>query len=201
MMSLKHALIVTAALASSGFLSACATEDYVNQQVATVNSKVDALSGRVDQNASQIQALNGSVQEANKNAQDAAARVAEHKASGGIASHVISTDDSTKFDTGKWELTSDDQTALTALAQKLISDNSDVYLEIQGHADSRGGPAYNDALGMKRAVATRDFLNTQGIPMHRMSVSSLGEEKPAAPNDTAEGQAQNRRATIVVTGP
>jgi len=54
---------------------------------------------------------------------------------------------------------------------------------------------------MKRAVATRDFVAQQGIPLHRMSVVSYGEIKPAASNDTAEGQAANRRATIVVVAP
>ena len=93
------------------------------------------------------------------------------------------------------------QTSLSAFAQKLLSDNQDVYLEIEGHADSRGDPASNNAHGMKRAVATRDFVAQQGIPLHRMSVVSYGEIKPAASNDTAEGQAANRRASIVVVAP
>jgi len=201
MMSLKHALVATAALASAGLLSACATEDYVNQQVAAVNSKVDALGGRVDQNASQIQALNGSVQEANKNAQDAAARIAEHASTQTIANHVIGTDDTTKFETGSWRLTDDAKASLTAFAQKALADNQDVYFALEGHADSRGGTAYNHNLGLRRADAVRQFLYGQGIELHRMSAISMGETKPAAANDTAQGQAANRRVVIVTTGP
>jgi outer membrane protein OmpA-like peptidoglycan-associated protein len=206
MMSLRHVLAATAVLASTGLLvGACATEDYVNQQVGALKSElsgqVAALNGRVDQNAGQIQALNGGVQDARRAAQDASAQVAEHKSAQGIAPRVISTDDSTTFETAKWDLSSEDQTSLSAFAQKLLSANQDVYLEIEGHADSRGNTAANNALGMKRAVATRDFLAQQGIPLHRMSVVSYGEIKPTASNDTAEGQAANRRATIVVVAP
>jgi outer membrane protein OmpA-like peptidoglycan-associated protein len=199
MLSLKHILATTAALASTGLLvGACATEDYVNQQVGAVKSQLAALSGTVDQHSGQIQALNGGVQDAKRAAQDVSAQVSEHKTTQGIAPQIISTDSSTTFETGKWDLSSEDQTALTGFAQKLISDNQDVYLEIQGHADSRGDTAANNALGMKRAVSTRDFLAEQGIPLHRMSVISYGEIKPTASNDTTEGQATNRRATIVI---
>jgi peptidoglycan-associated lipoprotein len=202
MSGVKHGLLIAAAVTASGLLvSACATEDYVNQQVGAVKAQVDAVNAKTDQNTGQIQALNGAVQDANNKAQEAAARVEEHKTSQGMASHVISTDDSTKFETGKWNLSSEDQASLTGLAQKLVSDNQDVYLEIQGHADDRGGKAYNQALGMKRAEATRAFLNAQGIPLHRMSAISYGELKPKASNDTSQGRAENRRAVIVMMGP
>ena len=202
MSRLRQGLLVTATLAASGLLvSACATEDYVDDQVGAVKGQVDVISAKVDSNAGQIQALNGAVQDANKNAQEASARVEEHKTVQGIAAHVISTDDSTTFEPGRWALSSEDQATLTALAQKLVADNQDVYLEIQGHADDRGRSGYNYALGMKRAEATRDFLNAQGVALHRMSVISLGEAKPKATNDTVQGRAENRRAVIVTTAP
>lgn len=195
MSRVKHGLLVTAALAASGLLvSACATEDYVNQQVAAVNAKVD-------QNAGQIQALNGAVQDASRNAQEASARIEEHRSSQRVATHLIGTDDSTKFATGSWKLTDEDRAALTAFAQKLLADNGDVYLALEGHADSRGATAYNQALGMRRAEATRQFLYSQGVELHRMSVISMGETKPAAPNDTTQGRSENRRVVIVTTGP
>ena len=34
---------------------------------------------------------------------------------------------------------------------KLKGDNKNVYLEIQGHTDAAGSPAYNDRLGEERA--------------------------------------------------
>ena len=195
----KRNLLITAALAASGLLvSACATEDYVNQQVGAVKTQVDALNQKVDGNSSQIQALNGQVQDASKNAQDVVARIQAHETAQGFAHQVLSTDNSTNFETAKWSLSPEDQTALTAFAQKLTSDNQDVYVEIQGHGNSRGSTQYNQALGLKRAEATRHFLAEQGVPLHRMSVISYGELKPLSSNETTQGQSDNRRVTLVV---
>jgi outer membrane protein OmpA-like peptidoglycan-associated protein len=199
MTHLRHVLAVTAALAASSLLvSACATEDYVNQQVGAVKAQVDTVNAKADQNAGSIQALNGAVQDANNKAQQASARIEEHASAQGFAHQVISTDDSTNFATARWALSSEDQSSLSAFAQKLISENQDVYVEIAGHGDARGSKAYNLALGMKRAEATRQYLANQGVPLHRMSVISYGEAMPAATNDTAAGQAENRRVVIQV---
>jgi outer membrane protein OmpA-like peptidoglycan-associated protein len=85
-----------------------------------------------------------------------------------------------------------------AFADKLKTDNQNVYVEIQGHGDSRGSAKYNEALGEKRAESVRRFLNDQGIPLYHLSAISYGEEKPKADNSTAEGQQANRRAVLVV---
>ncbi len=199
MNSRKHALLITAVLVAGGLgLSACATEDYVNQQVGAVKTQVDALNAKVDGNSSQIQALNGQVQDSTKNAQDVVARIQAHETGQGFAHQVLSTDNSTNFETAKWSLSSEDQTALTAFAQKLVSDNQDVYVEIHGHGDLRGSTQYNQALGLKRAEATRHYLAEQGVPLHRMSVISYGEASPISTNETAQGQSENRRVTLVV---
>jgi outer membrane protein OmpA-like peptidoglycan-associated protein len=199
MSGVRHGLLATAALAASGLLlGACATEDYVNQQVAAAKSQVDTVSAKVDQNAGQIQTLNGAVQDANRNAQEAAARVGSHHAAQGFAHQVISSDSSTNFATARWDLTGEDKAALTDFVRKMASDNQDVFLEIEGHGDSRGSLRYNQALGLKRAEATRNFLASQGAPLHRMSVISFGESKPLGSNETSEGQMQNRRVTINV---
>jgi outer membrane protein OmpA-like peptidoglycan-associated protein len=201
MSRVRHGLLVTAALAASGLLlGACATEDYVNEQVGAVKSQVDTLNAKVDQSAGQIQALNGAVQDANRSAQEASARVESHHAAQGFAHQVISSDSSTNFATARWDLTAEDQASLTDFARKMASANQDVFLEIEGHGDSRGSSRYNQALGLRRAETTRSFLASQGVPLHRMSVISYGEAKPIGSNQTAEGQGQNRRVTINVVG-
>ena len=37
------------------------------------------------------------------------------------------------------------------------------------------------------------------VPQERMIAAAYGEHRPAAPNDTAEGRARNRRIEIVVS--
>jgi outer membrane protein OmpA-like peptidoglycan-associated protein len=183
-----------AALAAGGLLvSACATEDYVNQQVGAVKTQVDVLNAKVDGHTSQIDALNGQVQDASRSAHEAAAT---HVQAQGFGHHVISSDSSVNFETAKWNLSTEDQTSLTELARKLSSDNQDVFVEIEGHGDSRGSEASNQALGLRRAEVTRHFLAAQGVPLHRMSVISYGERQPLGANETTEGQAMNRRVTI-----
>ena len=198
MKGIKRGLMIAAAAAASClFVSACATEDYVNEQVGAVKSQVDALNSKVEGNANQIQALNGSMQDANRHTEEV---IAQHVGAQGFTHRVISSDSSVNFETAKWDLTGEDQTSLTDFARKLSSANQDVFLEIEGHGDSRGSSSYNQILGLKRAEATRHYLAAQGVPLHRMSVISYGETKPMGANETPEGQAMNRRVTINVVG-
>lgn len=74
----------------------------------------------------------------------------------------------------------------------------DLRVSCQGHTDSIGSDAYNEALGQRRADAARDYLIRQGIESGRVSAVSFGERMPVADNATAEGRAQNRRVEIVV---
>ena len=199
MSGFEPGLPATAALAACALLvGACASEGYVNDRVGAVKSQVDALNARNDESAAQIQALSGALQDADRGAQEASARVGARRAQHGFARQVLGADASTSFAAASWALTPADRTSLAAFAQKLEADDQDVYVEIQGHGDARGSAAYNQALGLKRAEATRRFLAGQGVPLHRMSVISFGEDEPIASNDTAQGQVLNRRATLVV---
>jgi peptidoglycan-associated lipoprotein len=137
------------------------------------------------------------VQDATRSAQEAAAT---HVRDQGINHHVISSTSSVNFDTAKWDLSQEDQTELTDFARKLFADNQDVFVEIEGHGDSRGSEAANQELGLKRAEATRHFLASQGVPLHRMSVISYGETQPIGANETTAGQTMNRRVVINVVG-
>jgi outer membrane protein OmpA-like peptidoglycan-associated protein len=71
-------------------------------------------------------------------------------------------------------------------------------LLVTGHTDLVGTPEYNQALGLERARATQNFLETKGFPASRMIVSSKGEEEPAAGYITAGERAKNRRTVISI---
>jgi outer membrane protein OmpA-like peptidoglycan-associated protein len=181
-------------------LSACATKEYVNDKVAVteghvqaVDGKVSALDARVSAHDARLAALDASVKEALDRA-TAAGKLAEGKF---IFSMVLSDED-TRFKSGAWVLSDDAKAKLSALADRLKSDNKNVYLEIQGHTDSRGSKAMNLRLGEARAEAVRRVLNDAGVALNRMSTISYGDEKPVASNKTRDGRAQNRRVVIVV---
>lgn len=72
-------------------------------------------------------------------------------------------------------------------------------IEIAGHTDSRGSDEYNQALSERRAGAVAAYLVSRQIPQQRFITVGGGERYPVASNDTAEGQAQNRRVEITIT--
>jgi outer membrane protein OmpA-like peptidoglycan-associated protein len=111
---------------------------------------------------------------------------------------MVLSDDAIKFRVDKAELTPEAEARLAAFTEKLKSENKNVYVEIQGHADSTGPTAYNEHLGEERAEAVRRYLNRQGMALNRIGTISYGEEAPVAPNNTRAGRAQNRRVVLIV---
>jgi outer membrane protein OmpA-like peptidoglycan-associated protein len=183
---LKAGALATAALLTAAGMSGCATKGFVREQVAVVDTRVSGVDTHVTQ-------VEGTAREALDRA-TAAGKLAEGK----FLYQVVLSDDSVKFPTNVHELSPEAQARLTELAERLKTENKNVYLEIQGHTDATGAPDYNERLGEERAEAVRRFLNAQGVALNRMSTISYGKDSPVAPNDTREGRAQNRRVAIVV---
>jgi outer membrane protein OmpA-like peptidoglycan-associated protein len=85
------------------------------------------------------------------------------------------------------------------MVQQLKQDPKNVFIEIEGHTDNVGDKFINEKVGLERAEAVQRYLYEQyQIPLHKMNVISYGEDKPAAPNKTKAGRAQNRRVVIKV---
>jgi len=111
---------------------------------------------------------------------------------------MVLSDDSVKFRADSAKLSPEAQQRLTDFADKLKNDNRNVYLEIQGHTDSRGKDNLNARLGEERAEAVRLFMNQHGVPLNRMATISYGKQDPVANNKTRAGRAQNRRVVLIV---
>jgi len=174
-------------------LSGCATKDYVNQHVATVDQKVTTQQSRLDEHDAQLSKLDRTSREAMERA-EAAGKLAEGK----FLYSMVLSDDSVKFPVDSSELSPEAQARLLDFVQKLKTDNKNVYLEIQGHTDSTGPKPLNMKLGEERAETVRRFMNEQGVPLNRISAISYGDEAPVAPNNTKAGRAQNRRVVVIV---
>jgi OOP family OmpA-OmpF porin len=71
-------------------------------------------------------------------------------------------------------------------------------VEIQGHTDSTGSPAYNLKLSQRRADSVRDYLVSEGASADQLVTKGYGQTQPAASNKTAEGRAKNRRVVMYV---
>jgi len=191
MQTLKPAIIAIAATAFS--LGGCATKDYVNEHVAAVDARVSATQSRVDEHQTHLTQLDQTTKEALDRA-TAAGKLAEGK----FLYSMVLSDDSVKFPVDSAKLSPEAQERLTAFADKLKTDNRNVYLEIQGHTDARGSVSINERLGEERAEAVRRFMNQHGVPLNRMATISYGKAEPVADNKTRTGRAQNRRVVMVV---
>ena len=85
---------------------------------------------------------------------------------------------------------------LQAHGEYLI-EHPNVNVMIEGHADERGTPEYNIALGERRAKAVAKYLQGMGVLHSQISNVSYGEEKPLDMSRTDDGFAINRRAVLV----
>jgi outer membrane protein OmpA-like peptidoglycan-associated protein len=104
------------------------------------------------------------------------------------------------FDTGKAVLKPGARNTLSKIAEQLKM-NPDAQIVIEGHTDSVGSEAMNQALSEKRAAAVRDYLAGRGVPSARVTMTGLGESAPIASNDTPAGRQQNRRVELVIAQP
>jgi peptidoglycan-associated lipoprotein len=80
---------------------------------------------------------------------------------------------------------------------KFLTANANVKVLIEGHADERGTPEYNIALGERRAKAVVTYLENMGVAAEQLSVVSYGEEKPMIKDRSEDAFSKNRRAVIV----
>ncbi|CAJ1787342.1 peptidoglycan-associated lipoprotein Pal [Aeromonas salmonicida] len=78
-----------------------------------------------------------------------------------------------------------------------LRERPSVKVLIEGHADERGTPEYNIALGERRAKAVAKYLQTLGVQAEQLSIVSYGEEKPLDLSHTEDAFAKNRRAVLV----
>lgn len=70
---------------------------------------------------------------------------------------------------------------------------------IEGHTDSTGSEALNQALSERRANAVKSALVSMGISPERITTRGYGEAYPVAGNNTASGRQQNRRVEIILS--
>jgi outer membrane protein OmpA-like peptidoglycan-associated protein len=71
-------------------------------------------------------------------------------------------------------------------------------VRVEGHTDSHGSRDYNIVLSQRRADAVARELAAHGFAEDAITRQAWGFEYPAAPNETPDGRALNRRVTIVV---
>ncbi len=82
---------------------------------------------------------------------------------------------------------------------KILENNIDTEILIEGHTDNTGPDKYNWKLSTERALSVVDILleNSKISPM-RITASGRGMHKPVADNSTETGRQKNRRIEIIL---
>jgi OOP family OmpA-OmpF porin len=101
------------------------------------------------------------------------------------------------FATASAKLTASSTDSVDALVSYLKS-NPTARIHVEGFADSTGAPGSNETLSSNRADAVKNALVSRGIDESRIETSGMGEAHPAAPNDSAQDRAENRRAEVTL---
>lgn len=102
------------------------------------------------------------------------------------------------FDFNRSSLTSSTRDVLNSNAN-FLKDHPSVEIQVEGHADERGGVQYNLALGEKRAQAVKQYLISMGVSSSKITTISFGKERPIAFGHDDSAWSKNRRANFVVT--
>ena len=185
------------------------------QKLAGQEAKLRETSGQVEADRRRIEGLDARVGEVGSKAAEASdmakgAKDAAEKASSAVREvesrfarqfanrnryRVVDTK-TIHFDFGRSDLKDEAMTALLEVA-RVLKEDVNVILELQGHTDSRGNERFNLQLSQERVDAVvRYLVQNHGIELHRIHAVGFGEAVPAADNKTKEGRAKNRRVTI-----
>ena len=114
----------------------------------------------------------------------------------------ISISDKLLFNSGSYYVSDRAKEVLGKVAQ-VVLDKPEIEFMVEGHTDNV--PIQNDVLqdnwdlSVKRATSVvRVLQNDFNVPPERMTAAGRSYYIPVADNETAEGQAKNRRTRIVV---
>jgi OmpA-OmpF porin, OOP family len=96
-----------------------------------------------------------------------------------------------------------DKYAITPAAQDILNTVIGDYrrtnqnrVNVVGHTDTSGSPAYNQRLSERRATAVRDALVSRGVPAAQVTTRGVGEADLLIPTPDGVREPANRRATI-----
>jgi len=106
------------------------------------------------------------------------------------------------FASGSSVITPEGERALAPLGRALSSqDLAGFRFRIEGHTDTVGDPASNQALSERRAAAVRDYLVAKfGVSPNRLVAVGMGETQLLVPTPDETSNARNRRVQVVNIG-
>jgi outer membrane protein OmpA-like peptidoglycan-associated protein len=185
----------------------------INQQGTQLNQQGDDLKGQIAKEGSDIDAAKTDIAANKERAMAADARAGDALAKsdqnskdlGELRQVVANLDDykpagntSIPFAFDKDVLTPDSKAEL----DKLVSGAGTMkryFVAVEGFTDKTGSIVYNNQLSRRRAEAVTQYLVAKhDIPVYRIHMIGLGEEKPADEGKDRAARAKNRRVEVTI---
>jgi outer membrane protein OmpA-like peptidoglycan-associated protein len=115
-----------------------------------------------------------------------------------IDDYKLQTSATVPFNFNRYMLSNDAKHDLDKLADDVKADKR-FFIAVEGYTDSVGSRQYNEELSRKRADAVVNYLVAQhDIPIYRIHMIGLGEEKPVDTAHNRTARAKNRRVEVKV---
>ena len=176
--------VLTIPLMTSVLLSACVSQskyDELQAQYQQVQKQNAALSNQVAADKAQICRLQGAIK------------------------YTVNSD--LLFPSGGYQMSDRGKQIIASFAAKLAPTQQNKIL-VSGYTDNapigpalaRQGITSNEILSQKRAEDVMAYIVSQGVNPDLISAQGFGDTNPVAPNDTAQGRAQNRRVELSLAG-
>lgn len=192
--SLKRKILLVPFLGSVLLVGACVPQsryDYLEGQFTDLQKQTQAAAAQNSADREQIAAI-----------QKQMAADEQHIARlQGAIKYTVNSD--LLFPSGSWQMSTSGQQIIAKLAPQLAPYQQQKIV-VNGYTDNaKIGPALrkqgitsNEELSQKRADTVMAYLISQGVKPDLVSAHGYGEAQPVAPNDTAQGRAENRRVEI-----
>jgi outer membrane protein OmpA-like peptidoglycan-associated protein len=172
----------------------------VEQQTQQQQQEIAQQQAKLQQQEAQIQATQ---EEQAKHTQEIAAEkaavAAVNKRFGELGEYNIWDKVEVLFANGKVTVDPEYFPKLLALCQKAQTVKGYV-IQVKGYASAVGSAALNQKLSQERAANVTEFLEQKGgIPLTNiLAPGAMGTSNQVAPDNTAEGQAENRRVVVMI---
>ena len=108
------------------------------------------------------------------------------------------TEPSVYFDYDSFEL-KEKYITLVQKIGRIMRNNENFGIKLEGHSDERGTREYNIGLGNKRAETVARLLQAEGISRDRIETISFGEERPVDIDQTESAWYKNRRCDLILS--
>jgi OmpA-OmpF porin, OOP family len=218
---MKRHIVITA-IATVVMLGGCATKKYVAEQVDPANTKINEVDKNQKNTQRQLEGDEPKISAADEKATSADARATDAIGRADAASkksdqvradlhnelneRIANIDDYKvagnatilfKFDSAK--LTDDGRQQLDQMASGQVGSLKRYFVAIQGFTDKTGTVEHNLDLSRRRAEAVQSYLvSTHNVPVYRIQIVGLGEDKPVDEGKGRAAREKNRRVEVTL---